>query len=80
MPKLPVVSGAEFAKALLKLRFKVTNRRGDHVVLTLRENDPSTALTVPLHKELKKGTLSSLLKRTEEIAGVSRDELVDLIR
>ena len=79
MPKLPVISGVQFAKALLKLGYQITNRRGDHLVLTFRETDPSSSLTVPLHKELKKGTLSTLIKRNEEISGVARDRLMELL-
>ena len=79
MPKLPVVSGPEFVKALMKAGYEVTNRRGDHVVLRYRRDDPTTAITVPLHRELKKGTLSTLLKHNEKITCMARDELLKML-
>lgn len=79
MPKLPVVSGVEFVKALVKAGYEVTNHRGDHVVLRYRRDDPSTAMTVPLHRELKKGTLNTLVKHNEKITGMARDELLKML-
>jgi len=58
MPKLPVVSGRKLVKILTKnFRFRVLRQRGSHVTLT---NDISF-ITVPLHDELDKGTLSAIL-------------------
>ncbi len=79
MPKLPVVSGPVFVKALLTLGYQITNRRGSHVVLHYRAGDSSTAITVPLHRELKKGTLATLLKRNELITGKTTDEMLKLM-
>ncbi len=79
MPKLPVVSGPAFVKALLKTGFQITNHRGSHVVLRYRLADPATAITVPLHRELRKGTLSTLLKRNQVITGKSPEELLQLL-
>lgn len=58
MPKLPVVSGYQLVKILTKhFAFRVLRQRGSHVTLT---NDVSL-ITVPLHPELDKGTLSAIL-------------------
>ena len=58
MPKLPVISGQELIKVLTKyFGFRVLRQRGSHVTLT---NDVSF-ITVPLHAELDKGTLSAIL-------------------
>ena len=59
MPKLPVVSGKETVRALEKLGFLVTRRRGSHIVL--RKDD--LGCVIPDHKELKAGTLSGILKQ-----------------
>lgn len=59
MPKLPVLSGAEIVKLLQLLGFVQTRQRGSHVVL--RRGD--TGCVVPLHKEVKTGTLAGLLRQ-----------------
>jgi len=59
VPKLPVVSGKETVRALEKLGFLVTRRRGSHIVL--RKDD--LGCVIPNHKELKAGTLSGILKQ-----------------
>ena len=67
-PSLPHVSGADAIRALQKLGFTVARQKGSHVVL----RRGSTGCVVPNHRELKLGTLSSVLKQ----AGVSADELM----
>ncbi|WP_375420390.1 type II toxin-antitoxin system HicA family toxin [uncultured Sphingomonas sp.] len=59
MPKLPVLSGAEIVKLLQLLGFVQTRQRGSDVVL--RRGD--TGCVVPLHKEVKTGTLAGLLRQ-----------------
>ena len=54
MTKLPVVSGKELIRALSKIGFRFIRQKGDHVIL--KHKDGRTAI-VPLHKEIKKGTL-----------------------
>ena len=70
MSKLPLVSGKECIKVLEKFGFVVYRQRGSHVTL-VRENPPNQT-TVPLHKELDRGTLRAILRQsnisTEEFA------------
>lgn len=61
MPKLPVVSGAEVVRALERLGFERVRQRGSHVVL--RRGD--AGCVVPLHKEIKSGTLAGILRQAE---------------
>ena len=68
MPKLPVLSGAEVIKALERLGFEQIRQRGSHVVL----RRGSVGTVVPLHRELKIGTLAGILRQ----AGVTQDEFV----
>ena len=72
MPSLPVVSGAETVRALQKLGFAVVRQRGSHVVLRRGH----AGCVVPLHRELKTGTLSGVLKQ----AGVPADEFTAALR
>ena len=71
MPKLPRIKGKDCCKALAKLGFTEVRQRGSHVVMRRGES----GCVVPLHKELKAGTLSGLLKQ----AGVSTQELIDAL-
>ncbi len=56
--KLPLVSGKETVKALVKLGFEVRKGKGDHVVLKKGHR----VFAVPLHDTLKKGTLRKIFK------------------
>lgn len=59
MPKLPRISGSEALRALERLGFVKLRQNGSHVVMR-RE---SKGCVVPLHAELKVGTLAGLLVR-----------------
>ncbi len=71
--RLPVVSGAQLVAALGKLGWVSVRQRGSHV--RLKHRDRAVALVVPLHRELKRGTLAGILRD----AGVDRDELRRLL-
>ena len=68
MPKLPRVSGAEALKALQKLGFEKVRHSGSHVVV----RRGSKGCVIPMHAELKIGTLAGLLRQ----ADVSHEEFV----
>ena len=68
MSKLPRVSGRDCIKALKKAGFEVKRQRGSHIFLSRKE--PFTAVTVPDHKELDRGTLRAIIRQ----AGFSVDE------
>jgi predicted RNA binding protein YcfA (HicA-like mRNA interferase family) len=68
MPKLPRVSGAEALKALQKLGFEKVRQSGSHVI-TRRG---TKGCVVPMHAELKLGTLSGILRQ----AAVSPEEFI----
>ncbi len=65
-PSLPHVSGAEAIRALQKLGFVVVRQKGSHIML----RRAAMGCVVPNHRELKVGTLSSVLKQ----AGVAVEE------
>lgn len=74
MTKLPRdVSGQECIRALEKVGFKYHSQAGSHV--TLKRDDPIARVTVPLHKDLKLGTLRSILRQ----ADLSIEEFVALL-
>jgi predicted RNA binding protein YcfA (HicA-like mRNA interferase family) len=59
LPELPVVSGAEIIRTLESLGFRVVRQRGSHVML--RRN--SDVCVLPLHREVKRGTLRGILRQ-----------------
>ena len=66
-------SGRQLVKALHRLGFVVDHQRGSHVFMHNLERNIS--VIVPDHKELKKGTLHSILKK----AGLNIEDLQKLI-
>ena len=61
MPKLPRVSGAEALKALQKLGFEKVRQSGSHVIA----RRGSKGCVIPMHAELKVGTLAGLLRQAD---------------
>lgn len=56
------ISGKQAIKILEERGFSVARQRGSHVVLMKQENGTKRITVVPLHKELKKGTIRSIAK------------------
>ena len=68
MPKLPVLSGAEVVKGLERLGYEQVRQRGSHIVM--RKEGRGTV--VPMHREVKVGTLHGILRQAQ----VSADEFL----
>lgn len=72
MSRLPVLSGEKLIKYLSKTRGFVTTRaRGSHAIL--KSPGGKVTISIPLHIELDRGTLSNILER----AGISRDVFIE---
>jgi len=67
---LPVVSGKEVAKALSK----IDHQTGSHLILRQKEY-PHRRITVPMHKEIAKGTLRAIIRQ----AGLTVEEFLELL-
>ena len=61
MPKLPRISGMEVLRVLRRLGFEQIRQSGSHVIMR-RE---SKSCVVPLHPEIKVGTLAGVLRQAE---------------
>ncbi|MDI6643169.1 MAG: type II toxin-antitoxin system HicA family toxin [Candidatus Hodarchaeaceae archaeon] len=72
MTKLPVVSGKDVLKALIKLGYYVRDQRGSHVHLRHPYRRP---LTIPLHDTIAKGTLRAIIREAE----LTVDEFIKLL-
>jgi predicted RNA binding protein YcfA (HicA-like mRNA interferase family) len=68
VPKLPHLSGAEIIRALERLGFTQARQKGSHVIL----KRGSIGCVVPLHRQVKIGTLAGVLRQ----AGVSAEEFI----
>ena len=65
MPKLPRISSKKAIKALERLGFKRVRQTGSHVVMKKDTEEGKVGCVVPLHDELKVGTLSGILKQAQ---------------
>lgn len=74
MPKLPVVSGKEVIKKLEKYGYQITRQKGSHARLRHFSESNLKPVTVPLHKTIKPGLLSQILKD----ANLSIEEFTNL--
>ena len=75
MPKLPILSGSDVVKVLSKMGYSHMRTRGSHAIMKKQTAERSTTIPVPLHKELAKGTLKSIMRQT----GIDLERLLGLI-
>ncbi len=75
MSKLPVVSGREIIRILTKIGFEIVGRKGSHVRLKRRRNRELLIVVVPMHRELARGTLRSILRQ----ANLTNEDLLHLL-
>jgi len=74
MLRLPRLSGEEVVKVLTrKFGFHVKGRKGSHVKLVKYVGDRKVVTIVPLHRELKVGTLLGVLR----LAEIGRKEFIE---
>lgn len=61
-PSLPIVSGRDVVRALATVGFVEVSQRGSHVKL---RNEGGRTVIVPMHRELARGTLRSILRQAD---------------
>lgn len=69
------VSGADLAKRLERLGYRVTRQTGSHLRLS-RTDPPEHHVTIPNHESLRVGTLAAILQTVSARTGLSRDALI----
>ena len=72
MPKLPRISGAQAQRALERLGYIKLRQSGSHVVM----RRDAKGCVVPMHSELKAGTLAGPLRQ----ADVSYEDFIEALR
>jgi predicted RNA binding protein YcfA (HicA-like mRNA interferase family) len=76
MQKLPPLSGRQVVKALSKAGFEVVGRKGSHIRLKKKTPTKTYIVIVPMHPEIKKGTLKSIIRQS----GLSPQEFLKILK
>jgi len=63
--KLKTFSGKAICKLLQKHGFEQVRQRGSHIVMQKRTLETTITVPVPNHKQLKTGTLLSIIRQTQ---------------
>jgi predicted RNA binding protein YcfA (HicA-like mRNA interferase family) len=74
--KLPIVSSRQVVKALTKASFEIVGRKGSHVRLKKKTPAKTYIVIVPMHPEIKRGTLKSIIRQS----GIPSNEFIKLLR
>jgi predicted RNA binding protein YcfA (HicA-like mRNA interferase family) len=76
--KLPRdLSGDELVRALRRLGYEVTRQTGSHVRLASRSGGKEHHITIPLHKQLRVGTLAQILGDVATFKNLTREKLLE---
>ena len=65
MPPRKIFSGKDICRLLAKHGFKAVRQKGSHRVMQKQQANNTTTVPVPLHKDLKPGTLSSIIRQSK---------------
>jgi len=75
-PRLPSVSSNQILAALKKAGFFIHHQTGSHIILKSQHASVPRVIVPANRKDLKKGTLKSILKQAE----LSVEEFIELLR
>jgi predicted RNA binding protein YcfA (HicA-like mRNA interferase family) len=64
LPKLGPLSGEDVCRILNQYGFERVRQRGSHVVMQKGTDQGTTTVPVPLHRELRRGTLHSIIRQS----------------
>jgi predicted RNA binding protein YcfA (HicA-like mRNA interferase family) len=68
------ISGSELVKKLRSFGYTIDHQTGSHMRLVTVKNGLHT-ITIPMHKNLRLGTLSSILMEVSNHFNLSKDEM-----
>jgi predicted RNA binding protein YcfA (HicA-like mRNA interferase family) len=63
--KLRVLSGKEICLILMAQGFEQVRQKGSHVIMQKQVNSTTITVPVPQHKEIKPGTLISIIRQAQ---------------
>jgi len=64
LAELRRLSGREVCTILAQSGFREVRHRGSHMVLQERTMEGTVTVPIPLHRELKRGTLTSIIRQS----------------
>jgi predicted RNA binding protein YcfA (HicA-like mRNA interferase family) len=62
--RLRVLSGAEVCRILEQQGFVAVRQRGSHRIMQLKTGETTVTVPVPLHDQLRRGTLQSIIRQS----------------
>ncbi len=65
MAKQKLLSGNKIVSTLVKMGFEKVRQRGSHVVMKKVTPNGPVGCVIPMHKEVAKGTMSSILRQAK---------------
>jgi predicted RNA binding protein YcfA (HicA-like mRNA interferase family) len=72
---LPVLSGKDVIRALANAGFSFIRQKGSHVRMKKQMSDTTLNVTIPLHDELDRTTLRSIIRAAE----LTEEEFLSLV-
>jgi predicted RNA binding protein YcfA (HicA-like mRNA interferase family) len=72
---LPVISGNDAIRVLTRAGFSFVRQKGSHVRMKKQLPDTTLNVTIPIHDELDRTTLRSIIKAAE----ISEEEFLHLL-
>ena len=76
MSQLKKISGKLCLKILCnKFNFKIIRQKGSHVLIKKETKEEKIGTVIPMHKELKIGTLKAIIQQTK----ISEDEFSNFL-
>ena len=64
MPKLRILSGIEVCRILVQNGFVEVRQRESHIIMQKKTKDSTITIPVPKHKEIRAGTLLSIIRQS----------------
>ena len=78
--KLPRdVSGQQLARLLQRFEYRTSRQTGSHMRLVSTLRGEEHAVTIPAHRQLPAGTLSSILGEVAGYLGMEKAALIDAL-
>jgi predicted RNA binding protein YcfA (HicA-like mRNA interferase family) len=65
LPKLRILSGAEFCRILSANGFAEIRQKGSHIIMQKKIEGSTITVPVPDHKELRIGTVQSMIRQSQ---------------
>jgi predicted RNA binding protein YcfA (HicA-like mRNA interferase family) len=65
LPKYRIFSGKELCALLAEHGFLRVRQKGSHVLMQLKTADTTVTVPVPDHREIKIGTLQSIIRQSQ---------------